>query len=50
MCSIVGQSPTSKNVSMEAEDNVGTCHQVMTGEDTADREDLVCAVVNCKSM
>jgi hypothetical protein len=24
------------------------CHQAMTGKDTADREDLVCSVVNCR--
>jgi hypothetical protein len=33
---VLGQSPASKNVSMEAEDIVGIHHQAMTGEDTAD--------------
>jgi hypothetical protein len=50
MCLVVGQSPAGKDMSMEAEDIVGTCHQVMTSEDTADGEYLVHAVVNCKSM
>jgi hypothetical protein len=31
---VVRQSPTSNNVSMEAEDIVGIRHQVTTGEDT----------------
>jgi hypothetical protein len=30
----VGQSPAGKNVSMEAKDIVGICHQATTGEDT----------------
>jgi hypothetical protein len=34
--SVVGQSPGGKNVSTEAEDIVGICHQATTGEDTAD--------------
>jgi hypothetical protein len=42
----VGQSPAGKNVSTEAEDSVEIRHQATTGEDTADREDLVRAVVN----
>jgi alpha-galactosidase/6-phospho-beta-glucosidase family protein len=29
----VGQSPAGKNVSTEAVDSVGICHQAMTGED-----------------
>jgi hypothetical protein len=33
---VVGQLPATKNMSMEAEDVVVICHQVMTGEDTAD--------------
>jgi hypothetical protein len=33
---VVGQSPASKNVSMEAEDSVGISHQETTGEKTAD--------------
>jgi hypothetical protein len=45
--SIVGQSPAGKNVSTEAEDIVGIRHQAATGEDTADREDLLRAVMNC---
>jgi hypothetical protein len=32
---------------MEAQGIVGICYQAMTGEYTADSED-VCAVVNCK--
>jgi hypothetical protein len=32
----VRQSPASKNVNMEAEDDVGIHHQSTTGEDTAD--------------
>jgi hypothetical protein len=43
---VVGQSPASKNVSSEAENTVGIRHQVTTGADTADWEDLVHAVVN----
>jgi hypothetical protein len=35
-------------MSMEAEDIVGIHHQAMTGENTADWEDLVHAVVNCR--
>jgi hypothetical protein len=34
---VVGQSQTSNNVSMEAEDIVGICHQETTGEDTAEK-------------
>jgi hypothetical protein len=33
---VVGQLPASKNVSTEAEDTFGICHQATTGEDTAD--------------
>jgi hypothetical protein len=43
----MGQSPIGKNVSTEAEHIVGIRHQE-TGEDTADWEDLVRAVVNCR--
>jgi hypothetical protein len=32
----------------EEEDNVEIRYQATTGEDTADWEDLACAVVNCK--
>jgi hypothetical protein len=32
---------------MEAEDTAGIRHQAMTGEDIADCEDSVHAVVNC---
>jgi hypothetical protein len=45
---VVRQSPAGKDVSMEAEDIVGICYQGTTGEDTADWEDLVHAVVNCR--
>jgi hypothetical protein len=44
----VGQLLPSKNVSTEAEDIVGIHHQAMTGEDTADCEDLVHTVVICR--
>jgi hypothetical protein len=46
--SVAGQSPAGKNMSMEAEDIVGIRHQATTGEGTANREDLVHAVVNCR--
>jgi hypothetical protein len=42
------QSPAGKNMSLEAEDIVEIRHQATTGEDTADWEDLVRAVVNCR--
>jgi hypothetical protein len=42
-----GQSPAGKNVSKEVEDAVGIRHQATNGEDIADWEDLVRAVVNC---
>jgi hypothetical protein len=45
---LVRQLPASKNERMEAEDIVGIRHQATTGEDIADREDLVHAVVNCR--
>jgi hypothetical protein len=45
---ILGQSPTGKNVSTEAEDIVGIRHQAMTGEYTADWEDIIFVVVNCR--
>jgi hypothetical protein len=45
---VVGESPAGKNVSTEAEDIVGIRHQAMAGEDTADLEDLLHAVVNCR--
>jgi hypothetical protein len=37
-----------KNVTTEAEDIFGIRHQATTGEDIADLEDLVRAVVNCR--
>jgi hypothetical protein len=43
---VVRQSPASKNMSTEAEDIVGICHQAATGEHIADWEDFMCAVVN----
>jgi hypothetical protein len=45
---VMRQSPVGGNMSMEAEDSVGIHHQAMTGEDTADWEDLVLAVGNCR--
>jgi hypothetical protein len=42
------QSTAGKNVSMEAGNIVEIRHQAKTGEETADREDLVRAVVNCR--
>jgi hypothetical protein len=39
----VGESPAGKNVSREA-----ICHKATTGEDTAEWEVLVRAVVNCR--
>jgi hypothetical protein len=45
---VVGRSPAGKNLSTEAEDIVGTCHQTTTGEDTEGGEDKVRAVVNCR--
>jgi hypothetical protein len=47
---VVGQSLAGKNVSTEAEDTAEISHQQMTGEDTAEWEDLVCAVVNCRNV
>jgi hypothetical protein len=44
----VRQSPASKDVNTETEDIVGIRHQATTGEDTADSEDLVHDVVNCR--
>jgi hypothetical protein len=41
----VRQSPAGKNVSMEAEDIVGIRHQATIGEEIANWEDFVCAVV-----
>jgi hypothetical protein len=35
-------------VSTEAGDIIVICYQAMTGEDTADKEDLLHAVVNCR--
>jgi hypothetical protein len=40
-----GQSPVGKNMSMEAENNVGNRHKATT-EDTADWQELVLAVAN----
>jgi hypothetical protein len=41
----VRQSPTSENVSTEAEDIAEIHYQATTGKDTANWEDLVCPVV-----
>jgi hypothetical protein len=41
---VVRQSPAGKNVITEAE----VRHEETNGEDTADRKDLVRAVVNCR--
>jgi hypothetical protein len=30
---------------MEAEDSVGICHQAVTGEDIADWEEFICAMI-----
>jgi hypothetical protein len=46
---VVGQWPAGKNVSTEAEDIVGIRHQATSGEDTPDSEDVVRAVVNCRT-
>jgi hypothetical protein len=44
----VRQSPASTDVNTEAEGyGVEGCYQATTGEDTADWEDFVRAVVNC---
>jgi hypothetical protein len=43
---VAGQSPGGKYISTEAEDIVGIRHQATSGEDTADWEDLVPAVVS----
>jgi hypothetical protein len=45
---IVRQLPSGKKLSTEAEDIVGIRHQATTHEDTADCEELVLAVVNCR--
>jgi hypothetical protein len=45
---VVEQLQAGKNVSMEAEDIAGIRHQATSGEDTADWEDFVRAVVNCR--
>jgi hypothetical protein len=44
----VEQSVAGKNMSTEAEDIVGVRRQATTGEDTADLEDLLRDVVNCR--
>jgi hypothetical protein len=36
------------DISTEAEDFVEICYQAMTGKDTANWEDLVCAVVRSR--
>jgi hypothetical protein len=41
------QLPASKDESMESEDIVRIRYQTTTGDDTADWEDLECAVVTC---
>jgi hypothetical protein len=48
---VVRQSPASKGVKTEVKEAtycVGNRYQASTGEDTADWEDLVRAVVNCR--
>jgi hypothetical protein len=45
---ISGQTPAGKSVNTEAENIVGIRYQATTGEDTADREDPVRAIVNCR--
>jgi hypothetical protein len=40
--------PAGKNVSTEADNFAGVCHQATAGEDTAGWEELVRALVNCK--
>jgi hypothetical protein len=47
---VVRQSPSGKNVSTETYEIVGIRYQATIGADTADWEDLVRAVVNCKSV
>jgi hypothetical protein len=44
----MGQAPAGKNVSTEVVDIVEIRHQATTGEDTADWEDLIHAVMNCR--
>jgi hypothetical protein len=45
---VVRQSPAGKNVSTEGEDIVWIRYRATIGEETADRGDLVRAVVNCR--
>jgi hypothetical protein len=45
---VVGQSPAGRNVSTDAENTYGNRLQETTDEDTAGREDLLHAVVNCR--
>jgi hypothetical protein len=42
---VVRQSPADKKVSTEVEDIVGMRHQATTGEDIANWQDFMCAVV-----
>jgi hypothetical protein len=42
---VVRQSPAGKNMSTEAEDTVRIRHQPAAGEDVANGEEFVCAVV-----
>jgi hypothetical protein len=42
---VARQSPAGKNVSTEAESNVGIRHRATTGEDIANWGDFMCAVV-----
>jgi hypothetical protein len=42
---VVRQSSAGKNLSKEAEDVIGIRYQAVTGEDIANREDFLCAVV-----
>jgi hypothetical protein len=41
----VRQSPAGKNVSTEPEDIIEIRHQATIGEDTTQREDILCAAV-----
>jgi hypothetical protein len=45
---VVVQWPAGRNLSTDAEDSDGNRHQATTDEDTAGREDLLRAVVNCR--
>jgi hypothetical protein len=45
---VVGQSPAGKIVSTEEKDIIEIRHQATTGETTADRKNLLRAIVNCR--